>query len=83
MQIYANIREKVDIDPIDVIDGLIELASGCSDASTIRQDGKFYKIITQSAGQHSFEFPVEIDEPLYDYINSLIFVKMYLQANMK
>jgi hypothetical protein len=70
MEVYANIRQKVQINPKDVINTLIEKEIGWRNW-IFEKDGKFYRGFEQSAGYHSFDDEEEITEEKYRYVKAL------------
>ena len=70
MEVFANIRQKVVVDPIEVINKLIEIEIGWR-GWVVERDGKYYKGFEQSAGSHSYDKEVEINKDLYDYVKAL------------
>jgi len=70
MEIYASITQKVSIDPIDVIEKLIEKELG-SNTWTVQKNNKYFKVWEESAGCHSFEAEKEINKESYEYVEAL------------
>jgi len=70
MEIHAEIRTKVHVEPIQVINKLIEEEIGWR-GWVVERDGKYYRGFEQSAGSHSYDKEVEIDKEFYDYIRAL------------
>ena len=82
MQVYADIRQKVEVNPKDVIEKLIEESIGWR-SWIFERDGKYYKGYDQSAGSHSYEEEKEISKEQYDYVRALQLVLEKLNANKK
>lgn len=78
MKVYADIRQKVDVDPIDVIEKLIEKEIGHSGWVFI-EDDKYYEGYVISAGCHSMDEKEEITKEKYDYVISLQHCLDYLK----
>lgn len=70
MEIYADFRQRVQVNPKNVIEKLIEKEIG-SRNWTFEKDGKFYLGSEQSAGCHSFDVKDEITEERYRYVEAL------------
>lgn len=70
MIVHGEIRTKVDVDPIQVINGLIEQEIGWR-GWVVERDGKYYQGHEVSAGSHSFDKEEEIGKDFYDYIKAL------------
>ena len=70
MEIYADFRQKVQVNPKDVIEKLIEKEIGWRNW-IFEKDGKFYLGSEQSAGCHSFDVEDEITEDRYRYVEAL------------
>jgi len=70
MEIYANFRQKVQVNPKDVIEKLIENEIGWRNW-IFEKDGKFYRGFEQSAGCHSFDDEEEITQEQYNYVKAL------------
>lgn len=70
MEIYANFRQKVQVNPKDVIEELIEKEIGWRNW-VFEKEGKFYLVSEQSAGCHSFDVKEEITEDRYRYVEAL------------
>ena len=77
MEIYANFREKVQINPKDVIIKLIENEIGRY-GWVFEKGGKYYRGFEQSAGCHSFNDNEEITQEQYEYVSALQLVLMRL-----
>lgn len=70
MEIYADFTQKVHIDPIDVIEKLIQEVTYVG--GWIREkDGKYYRVTEHSAGCHSYEEEDEIEKDDYEYYLAL------------
>jgi len=78
MKVYADFRQQVSINPIEVIENLIEGETGSRNWTFIK-DGKFYIGYEISAGSHSHDEYFEITKEKYDYITALEFVLAYLK----
>lgn len=78
MEIHGSFKSKVDIDPLDVIEGLIEKEMSLSDY-VHEKDGKYYMNVEYSAGSHSINMDKEIDENLYVYLKALHTVRTKLK----
>lgn len=70
MEIYANFKQKVQVNPKVVIEKLIEKEIGFGNW-VFKKDGKFYRGFEQSAGCHSFDREEEITQERYDYVRAL------------
>lgn len=81
MKIYADIRQEVYIEPIEVIEGLMEKVSGCDGGWIFEEDGKYYRGWERSAGVHSVDMKDEIPKKVYDYYQSLELVRSYIKTN--
>lgn len=73
MEIYVNFRQKVQVNPKEVIGKLIEKEIGCRNW-IFEKEGKFYIGSEQSAGCHSIDVEDEITEDRYRYVEALILV---------
>jgi hypothetical protein len=70
MEIHADVRQKVHVNPLDVINGLIEEEIGWR-GWVVERDGKYYRGHEVSAGSHSFDKENKISKDLYDYVKAL------------
>jgi len=70
MEIHGEIRQKVHVDPIQVINKLIEEEIGWR-GWVVERDGVYYQGHEVSAGSHSFDKENEISKEKYDYIKAL------------
>ncbi len=82
MEIYGNIRRKVDIEPKDVINKLIENEIGWGNW-VFEEGGKYYRGYESSAGSHFFTNEEEINKDQYEYILALKQVLQYLTKDDK
>lgn len=73
MEVYADFRQKVQVNPKDVIEKLIESEIGWQNW-IFERDGKFYLGSEESAGRHSFDVEEEITEDRYRYVEALLLV---------
>lgn len=78
MKVYGNFREKIEIDPQDVIEILKTIALGGWRDWVFEKDGKYYHGYKVSAGSHSIDSEEEISIEKYNYIRALECVKDYL-----
>lgn len=67
MEVYADIRRKVDINPVDVIKGLIKEATGTENVYLSKDGNKYY--CEDSMDDRST--PSKITKKKYDYIVAL------------
>lgn len=74
MEVYANIRQKVHVEPIEVINELIKDELG-RNGWIVERDGKYYRGFEKSAGSHSYDSEVEINKEGYEYIKALELIK--------
>ena len=70
MEIYADFRQKVQVNPKDVIENLIEREIDWRNW-IFEEDGKFYLGSEQSVGCHYFDVKEEITEERYKYVEAL------------
>jgi len=70
MEIHAEIRTKVHVEPIQVINKLIEEEIGWR-GWVVERDGKYYRGYERSMGSHSSDEEVEVDKETYDYVKAL------------
>jgi len=70
MEVYGNVRTKVDIDPEDVIKNLIKDEIGFQ-GWIFEKDGRYYRGFEVSAGVHSFDEEAEITKEKYEYVKAL------------
>lgn len=80
MEIYANVKQNVLINPKDVIQKLIDEEIGY-DSWTFEKNDKCFKGFEQSAGCHSYDDEVEITREKYDYIKALQLVLKHLDQS--
>jgi hypothetical protein len=78
MEVHGSFKSKVEIDPLDVIEGLIEKKMSLSDY-VYEKDGKYYMNVEHSAGSHSIYMDEEIDENEYIYLKALHTVRTKLK----
>lgn len=79
MKVHANIRQEVEVNPIDVIQELINEELGNWRNWIFERDGNYYIGFEVSMGQHSMDDETGITKEKYDYIKSLEQIKEYLQ----
>lgn len=79
MKVYGNTKTMVDIDPVEVIDGLLK--SAAEDIGWVfERDGKYFESVTAYMGNnHPREEDVEISKEKHDYIVSLHTILRYLK----
>ena len=77
MEIYTNFRQKVDIEPIDVIQNLLDCSEGYR-GWVFEKDGKYYRGYWESGGIHSWEASEEISKEKYEYVLALKSILKYL-----
>ena len=83
MEIRANISQMVTVEPLDVINKLIEQEfRKLSCDAVFENNGKFYLCRESSTGSHSF-FEKEEDENLFKYISALKLIKNTLEKDIK
>jgi hypothetical protein len=70
MEIYADIRQEVHINPKEVIEKLIEKEIGFGNWVFV-ENNKFYLGFEESMGCHSFIDKKEITHEQYDYVKAL------------
>lgn len=70
MEVYADFRQKVQVNPKDVVEKLIESEIGCRNW-IFEKKGKYYVGSEQSAGCHSFDNEKEITQEIYEYVMAL------------
>lgn len=78
MEIYVDFRQKVQVNPKNVIEKLIEEEIGWNNW-IFEKDGKFYRGFVQSAGCHSIDDEEEITQEIYDYVRALQLVLKQLK----
>ena len=78
MEIYGNIRQKVVIDPIDVLEKL--KIRVIEERDWVFKDGdKYYHGFYQSAGSHSNESKREITKEDFEFIQNIENIIKYLR----
>jgi hypothetical protein len=77
MVVRGRVQQEVYIDPLEVVQRLINESLGGSHLS--ESDGSYYKVREESAGPHSWEDIVEIPKKEYDYIKALEIVQVNLR----
>ena len=70
MEIHADVRQKVHVNPLDVINGLIEQEIGWR-GWVVERDGNYYRGFERSMGSHSSDEEVSISKNQYDYVRAL------------
>ena len=80
--IYKLIKRKVQVDPKEVIQKLIDSEIGHRGWVKKKED-KYYQVDEVSAGQHSFDEEEEITKKKYDYVMALKSVLTHLEKNKK
>lgn len=85
MEIRANISQMVSVEPLDVINKLIEQEfRKLSCDAVFESNGKFYLCREISGGSHSFFEEEEIeDENIFKYISALKLIKNTLEKDIK
>ncbi len=82
MEINGKINTKVNIDPIEVIENLLELELGYRYRYYISEEnGLFYKKF--NGDRYEADETIEISAEKYDYIKSLKTVIRYLRTKEK
>jgi len=77
MKVYGTIREKVDIDPIDVIEKLIKNEIG--EDWVFEEEGYFFQGFEVRGGNHGWDDKKGITKEFYDHIMNLTNVLNYLK----
>tara|TARA_R110000822_G_scaffold161_3_gene742 strand:- start:8473 stop:8712 length:240 start_codon:yes stop_codon:yes gene_type:complete len=70
MEIYAHVTHKVNIEPKDVIQKLIEKAIG-NNGFLFKEDEKYYRGYAAITGPYSVDTKQEISKQKYQYIEAL------------
>jgi hypothetical protein len=78
MEVWGNLRTKVEIDPIDVLTSLRGAGYWYTE-----ENGRYYRNFEVGAGQHSFDDKEEITKEEYDYHMALKTVISYLKKEKK
>ena len=80
MEIYATIRQKVEIDPIQVVERLKQNFLGDSKRWVRLIDGQYFIEQERSAGSHSYDEIVrELNEKELKYYEALVIVENFLK----
>ena len=82
MEIWADLRHKVEVDPIDVLEKIKEEELGSNRDWVCKKENKYYQVTEESAGQHSFDTEEEISKEKYDCIQSIDKIIKYLTAKI-
>ena len=75
MKIRATFNEEVTIDPIDIIQELIDEVQHGWRSWIFEENGKYYRGWERSAGSHSFDEQEEISKEDYEYYQALKLIK--------
>tara|TARA_R110000796_G_scaffold70936_1_gene160990 strand:+ start:6123 stop:6362 length:240 start_codon:yes stop_codon:yes gene_type:complete len=70
MEIYAHVTHKVNIEPKDVIQKLIEKSIG-NNGFLFKEDEKYYRGHAAITGPYSVDTKQEISKQKYQYIEAL------------
>lgn len=73
MEVYGSSITNVSINPIVVLDKLVEEVIE-ENSWVFEENGKFYRGF-YSGGSHSYEEREEIDRSLYDYVMAIYYIK--------
>ncbi len=82
MIVFAEITQKVNIAPGDVIQNLIEEELGTA-GWIFKENDKYYRGFEQSAGCHSLTDKKEITVEKYEYIQALQLISERLNKSPK
>lgn len=82
MKVYGDFRQKVDIDPIDVLEKLIEDETGY-ERWVFEEDGEYFVGWSESAGPHSYDQKEVITKEKYDQVIRLKASLKYLKNKKK
>ena len=80
MEVRGITTVTVNIDPLTVIEGLIERTIGYKHW-IIEEKDKFYKVYEDGCGGRSYDVKEEITKELYDYVTALKHCITYLLKN--
>jgi hypothetical protein len=81
MEIYARIVQKVQVDPLDVIEKLKTDFLGDYHRWVRQENDKYFIMGEQSAGQHSYDTEIrEITKEEKKYFEALDVVERYLKS---
>jgi len=78
IEVYANVRQIVMVDPIEVIEKLISIELNNRDW-IFMEDDKYFRGYEVGLGQHSCDEKIEITKKKYEYIDSLTKIEEYLK----
>lgn len=76
MKVFGTVSTQVSINPIDVIQGLIDHTLGTTNAWVRERDGEYYRVYIDH-----FDIEDPISKETYDYIKALQLVKEKLEKN--
>ena len=79
MEVYASISQKVNVDPITVVEKLKEIELSGHRDWVFERDGKYYHGYEGGGGTHSWDEEKEISKEKYDYVRALELVKKHLE----
>ena len=82
MEVYADIRTKAQVDPIEVLKNLKERVVG-HNGWVFEKDGKYYRGFETGGGTHSWDSEEEITKEEHDYVVNLDFIIKYVQQNVE
>ena len=71
MEVYANFRQKVDVDPKEVIEGLIDKERTHKRSWFCEEGGDYYEKYDSGYGHYSFDETRGILKEKYEYIKAL------------
>jgi hypothetical protein len=80
VEIYGEQRVQVKIDPVDVLEKLINDVIG-SDSWVTKEEGNYYRLYEVSAGPHSFCKKEDITKEMYDQVIRLQKSVSYVKDN--
>ncbi len=82
MKVKANATLDVNVDPVDVIHDLYR--SECDHGEAVfKKDGKYFKRVDISMGNHSRSEDKEITKKYYEYVSALQTVYYYFAEEEK
>lgn len=79
MKVYANIKQEVIVNPLDIIEELRIKELGDWKSWVFEKEGKYYEGFETGAGSHSWDDEEEISKEKYDYIRALEIIKTYIK----
>ena len=82
MEVYASFKQKVQVNPKEVVQQLMDNEIGWR-GWVVERDGNYYRGEEVSAGSHSFDKEIKISKSTFEYIQALGLILQTLEKKEK